>query len=339
MALCMYNIYYSQHRLERSSQEMWPNILHLGEVHYCKGGGQEAGPLTPKNGIILIVHIYRKSAGGPGLTRRRINIINHDLSYNLNEHITAQRTVNIDPQYSHSCCINHYCRYITMIHKPIISSLAIIFFAMNSWLLLIKGKLTVQVTSKGLCSSVSFLVNNESGSKHGWIATLAPPPLLWSPCPGSGAPVTGKGAGPLLVNSQIICSGGGFPRLWSIPIWQGTVTSGWVTLHFKGNTPASAFEPECSVFVWQRGWRRGRDDPWERSYRLGGGVGEPCVQVKQLASPPFIKNRGPLDLKNYPHLALFFWHAAIIMHLWSAALSRIDSRWKECTLARHTHVF
>jgi hypothetical protein len=29
------------------------------------------------------------------------------------------------------------------------------------------------------------------------------------------------------------------------------------------------------------------------------------VQVKPLASPPLIKNRGPLDLKNFPHLALF----------------------------------
>jgi hypothetical protein len=29
------------------------------------------------------------------------------------------------------------------------------------------------------------------------------------------------------------------------------------------------------------------------------------VQVKPHASPPLIKNRGPLDLKNFPHLAIF----------------------------------
>jgi hypothetical protein len=36
----------------------------------------------------------------------------------------------------------------------------------------------------------------------------------------------------------------------------------------------------------------------------GGGAGEPCVQVKPLASPPLRKNRIPLDL-NFPHLVIF----------------------------------
>ena len=70
----MYNIYFSQHRLESLSQGMWQNILHLGEGNYCKGGEQEAGPVTPESGIILIIYDYRKSAGGPGLTRMRIII-------------------------------------------------------------------------------------------------------------------------------------------------------------------------------------------------------------------------------------------------------------------------
>ena len=105
-------------------------------------------------------------------TRQHNKILFH---YILNEHITAQRTVNLDAQYSHSCCINHYCQNITMIQKPIIFSFPITFLCYK--LLIIINKRTVQVTSKGLCSSVSSLVNNESGSKHGWIATLAPPPL------------------------------------------------------------------------------------------------------------------------------------------------------------------
>ncbi len=210
MALCMYNIYYSQHRLERSSQEMWPNILHLGEGNYCTGGGQEAGPLTPKNGIILIVHIYRNSAGGPGLTRR-INIINHDLSYILNEHITAQRTVNLDAQYSHSCCINHYCQNITMIQKPIIFSFPITFLCYK--LLIIINKRTVQVTSKGLCSSVSSLVNNESGSKHGWLATLALPLSSGLLVLAQGPRVTGKGRGHFWSIPRSYALGGGFLRL------------------------------------------------------------------------------------------------------------------------------
>ncbi len=84
--------------------------------------------------------------------------------------MTAPRTVNIAAQYSHTYCIKHYCRYITMKHKPIISSLAIAFLYYELQIMLIKGKLTVQVTSKGLYSSVSFSANNEYSSKSGWLA-------------------------------------------------------------------------------------------------------------------------------------------------------------------------
>jgi hypothetical protein len=60
----MYNIHYSHYSgEEESSQEMWQMYFILGEGNYCKGGEQEACPLTPQIGILLIVYDYRKSAG------------------------------------------------------------------------------------------------------------------------------------------------------------------------------------------------------------------------------------------------------------------------------------
>jgi hypothetical protein len=46
-----------------------------------------------------------------------------------------------------------------------------------------------------------------------------------------------------------------------------------------------------------------------------GRGGEQCVQVKPLASPPLVKNSGPLNFEKLPTLGAFFWHAAIIMQL------------------------
>jgi len=83
----------------------------------------------------------------------------------------------------------------------------------------------------------------------------------------------------------------------------------------------------------REGWPMREDIDWEGKGG-GRGGGELCVQVKLLASPPLIKNK----FEKLPTFGAYFWHAAIIMHFWSAALSRIDSRWKECTIAQHKYV-
>ncbi len=61
------------------------------------------------------------------------------------------------------------------------------------------------------------------------------------------------------------------------------------------------------------------------------------VQVKLFSLPPssLRKTMGPLHLKS-SHTHSIFPAVVIIIRLWSAALSRIDIRWKKCTLARHT---
>jgi hypothetical protein len=112
--------------------------------------------------------------------------------------------------------------------------------------MLIKEKLTVQVTAKGLCFSISYPAPCVGGLA---ISCPLPPPSL-----AHGPRVTERGTEPLLVNSRLICSGKGFPRLWSITILQCGCHTWRITLHHKGNPPASALEPECSVLGRQEGW-------------------------------------------------------------------------------------
>ncbi len=50
----------------------------------------------------------------------------------------------------------------------------------------------------------------------------------------------------------------------------------------------------------------------------------------------FHKKYGTVRFEKLPTFVAFFWHAAIIMHSWSVTLSRINSRWKEYILARHS---
>ncbi len=77
--------------------------------------------------------------------------------------------------------------------------------------MLIKGKLTVQVTSKGLCSSVSYSSNKECLAPFvGGLAINCPPPPLGPLSLVQGPRVTGKEAGSLLVISRLMLSQG-FP--------------------------------------------------------------------------------------------------------------------------------
>ncbi len=103
------------------------------------------------------------------------------------------------------------------------------------------------------------------------------------------------------------------------------------------NTPARAPEPEDvspnnngagggGVGVGrERGTKERR---W--GWGLGGGKRMCC---DFWAASSLGKNLRPLHL-NSTHIS--FGRLQLLLHLWSVALSRIDSRWKKCTLARHS---
>ncbi len=74
-----------------------------------QGRGTRGRPLVPKEDY-LIVYIYRKSAGNPGLTRMWINIFDNNPSYILNEHNICTEN------YKYSCTINPHILCIETIY-------------------------------------------------------------------------------------------------------------------------------------------------------------------------------------------------------------------------------
>jgi hypothetical protein len=202
----MYNIYFSQHRLERLSQER----------------GARDRPSYPQNGIIVISYIYRTSAGGPGLTRMRINTVKHDLSCILNEHITAQRTVNIAAHTVTCTALTIIADILLWLTSQPSFSLAITFLYSELLNILIKGKLTVQVTSKG-----SMHLRQPLGELWIWLQVWVacpispPPPLPRSPFSSTGASGDRKGGRTTAGHFPAHMLWRGFPTALIHHIWHG----------------------------------------------------------------------------------------------------------------------
>ncbi len=167
---------------------------------------------------------------------------------------------------------------------------------------------------------------------------LLPPPPPSPPVPVSlpqGLWVTGKGAGLLLVSSQLIRSSKGFQRLWS-QIWKGLCHIWQITPHYRG-TPLQVRRSRRQCSGRQQRWVGGWGGTRERRHEWGEGKrgGESYVQVSFWLPSSLEKKLWDRYIWIFTHTALSR-HVVIIICLWSAALSRIDSRWKKCTLARQS---
>jgi hypothetical protein len=166
------------------------------------------------------------------------------------------------------------------------------------------------------------------------ITTPPPPPCLH--VPGSGTPrERGRGRG----------------RCWSSPdsyappgVSHGsdpsdmTICLSQLMDHpsLQGNTPASAPQSEIVFSQQQRSWGlRGEGEP------EGGGVGEVRGGGKHICGRLFgfasslRKNYDSVALESCKHI--FSGRLQLLLHSWSVALSRIDSRWKKCTLAQQVY--
>jgi len=100
-----------------------------------------------------------------------------------------------------------------MIHKPIISSLAITFLCYKLLIIINKRK---TYCSGHIQRSVLLcqLLSEQWIRLQTWVdCHISPPPLLWSPCPGSGASGDRKGGG---------ATAGQFPDHM---LWQGFPTA------------------------------------------------------------------------------------------------------------------
>jgi hypothetical protein len=135
-----------------------------------------------------------------------------------------------------------------------------------------------------------------------------PPPPPPGPCvPTSGALVTGKGAGSLLVSSRLIRSCKGFPWLWSITIWHGICHIWRTTLNHRGNARASAPEPETMFWAaTEVGGRMGGGS--EKGGMSGGGRGMGwgiiCANEVLASLLSWEKTMGPLFWNLHTHATL-----------------------------------
>jgi hypothetical protein len=152
--------------------------------------------------------------------------------------------------------------------------------------MLIKGKLPVQVTSKGLCSSVSHPANNECLAPcEGGLAISCPPPP-WSSVPGAGAPGDREGGGVTAGQLPTRMLRQGCPT--ALIHNNMTMQLSYLTDHLvtTRGTPLQAHLSRSAEILGGNGGGGGRDDPREEVLTGGRGWGTKCasVQVKALAS-------------------------------------------------------
>ncbi len=165
-----------------------------------------------------------------------------------------------------------------------------------------------------------------------------PPPHPLSPCPwirdtkGAGGGVrVAAGHLPTPTLRQ------GFPRLWSVRYDNMPVTTDGSPFIIEEHPCKCAGVRDCfgqQQRSWGDGGGRGnqREEAW---VRWGGGGEHMCGRLFEFASS-LRKNYKAVTLEFSIHT--FSGRLQLLLPSWSLALSRIDSRWKKCTLARHTYL-
>ncbi len=185
--------------------------------------------------------------------------------------------------------------------------LHLLFF---TWFFIIKGKLTVQVTSKDLVLLLQLSSSQwvyVGPTCEGQAVTALPPPPPGLCVPTSGALRDREGAGLLLVTFRLMRSGKGFPRLWSIMIWHG-ICHNWRITHDHRGTPLQARRSRRQCPGRQQRWwgmrggnqrEEARRHEWGRVGGGGKGGGITYVQVRLFSLPPlWKKTKRPLHLKS-----------------------------------------